>query len=148
MRNVHYLAWFAAVGVAILSHHALAQSSSAKMMDAGIPLPAHPEPMPAEMARRYAQARWTYPNTDQMSASYPPRARGQGFSALVKIECAIMTDGHLGECTIIKEDAPGYGFGVATVRPFVKFAHVAPDTVEGGIKPGDYKVFSYKWQAG
>ena len=48
----------------------------------------------------------------------------------------------------MNEAPKDYDFGVTTATLFVKYTHVDPATVDGGIRPGDYKVFIYKWQLG
>ena len=145
--NLRFL-WLAAGGITLLPVTVFAQSSSAPMTDSPAPLAGAATPVPAETTARYTHARWTYPGPEQMADLFPPRAQDERLSGTAKIVCTIAPDGLLDKCAVLDETPKGYGFGLATATAFVKFAHVDPNTVEGGIKPGDYKVFIYKWQIG
>jgi hypothetical protein len=102
--------------------------------------------VPPEMAARYAHAKWSYPASDQMADLYPDRAAEEAQPGVAVIACEIKPDGSLDPCIIGGEAPKEYGFGVATATLFVKFAHVDPATVDGGIQPGDFKVFTFKWE--
>jgi len=43
------------------------------------------------------------------------------------------------------ETPKGYRFGYSTATAFAWYSHVDPATIDGGIKPGDFKIFIYKW---
>ena len=104
--------------------------------------------IPAEMAARYAHAQWTYPGADVMANSYPRRAQDERQEGAATILCVIASDGQMDRCYIARESPKNEGFGMATAAAFVKYARVDPATVEGGIKPGDFKLFTYIWQLG
>ncbi len=117
--------------------------------DAPPPASASPKPLiPPEMMARFAHAKWTYPAADQMAGIYPAKAHDNEIEGLATIVCVVAADGYMDKCAVMKETPEGYDFGVTTATLFVKFCHVDPATVDGGIKPGDYKVFTYKWQLG
>ena len=119
-----------------------AQSSSSAAATDAKPL------IPPEMVARYAHAKWTYPNAGQMVDIYPGKAHDKGVEGLATIVCAVAKDGYMDKCAVMKEAPTDYDFGVTTATLFVKYCHVDPATVDGGIKPGDYKVFTYKWLLG
>jgi hypothetical protein len=100
------------------------------------------------MLEKYAYAKWTYPNADQMANVYPGKAQDRRVEGKVTIVCTIAADGYLDKCAVWKEEPSGYDFGVTTATLFLRFTHVDPATVAGGIKPGDLKTFVYKWQIG
>jgi len=132
-----------------LPTHASAQAAQADGQTSSAASPAKPATLiPPEMMARYARAKWTYPGSNQMADMYPEKAQDNRQEGMAKIVCVIAADGTLDRCAVMNETPASYGFGVATATAFVKYAHVDPATVGGGIKPGDYKVFLYKWQLG
>lgn len=101
--------------------------------------------IPAEMRERYANSKWTYPSSEAMANKYPLQALNDNISGAVVLACTILPDGDMDKCGIMAEAPKGYGFGMATAAAFVIGAKVDPSTVEGGIKPGDFYVFTYRW---
>lgn len=101
--------------------------------------------IPAEMRERYANSKWTYPSAEVMANKYPLQALNENISGAVVLACTILPDGNMDKCGIMAEAPKGYGFGMATATGFVIGAKVDPSTVEGGIKPGDFYVFTYRW---
>ena len=89
---------------------------------------------------------WTYPGQDQMADLYPDRALNDEVEGSVTIDCAVNSAGRVTSCDIINESPKGYGFGAATVRGFIKGAHVDPSSVGGQLEDGARKKFVYKWQ--
>ncbi|MGZ3306695.1 MAG: hypothetical protein ACXU8U_12615 [Asticcacaulis sp.] len=142
---------FAAAGLACLAaSHACAQtgetaSSGASSSSGAADLESL---VPPEMRARYAHAHWTYPNATQMADAYPPKAQAETVSGMAVIACAIAGNGSITGCKIVAEDPKSYGFGYVTAQVFIKFTHVDPASVEGGIRPGDYKLFKYYWKIG
>ncbi len=80
-----------------------------------------------------------------MAALFPARAQDARVSGIAVIACLISVDGFMERCGVINEYPKDYGFGVATATAFVKYTRVDPASVQGGIKAGDFKVFTYKW---
>ena len=158
MKKTLSVASLAGLVIAVQPLNVLAQSQSTAAPPAGEQTAGDPaqtsasdsatSPTVAEMTARYAHARWTYPNVDQMSGSYPAKAQDGHVSGQAKIVCAISADGYLGKCAVLNEMPNGYYFGVTTATQFVKYTRVDPKTIVGGIKPGDFKIFLYKWQLG
>jgi hypothetical protein len=101
--------------------------------------------IPPEMAARYAHAKWTYFTSAQMAEAYPRRAQDEHVQATITTVCNIAADGTLSQCAVPKNARDEYGFTVVTATLFVKYCHVDPATVAGGIQAGDYKVFTLKW---
>lgn len=83
-----------------------------------------------------------------MADLYPPKAQDARKSGMAKLQCMIQADGYMAKCRVLDQSPKDYGFGVATATAFVNFCHVDPATIIGGIQPGDYKIFVYKWQIG
>ncbi len=104
-----------------------------------------PAPMDAPPAPRHIEGRWTYPDSDRMSGLYPPRALEDEVEGTVTIDCAVDASGRVTGCDILSESPAGYGFGLATVKAFIRYAHVDPNSVDGGVIDGDRKTFTYKW---
>jgi len=95
---------------------------------------------------RYAHARWSYPGSKQIADAYPPRAQDSHIQGAAQVACFIQPDGDLKRCVILSESPEHEGFGAATCDLFLKYSHVDPNTVDGGIQDGDFKVFILKWQ--
>ncbi len=139
MKKMLYVTWLALTAAAaplVAPAQSPPSTSSAESPAASIQ---------SDMTQRYVHAKWTYPNADQMSNSYPGKAQDEHVSGQAKIVCAVDADGYLEKCAVLDEAPKGYEFGLATATQFVKYTHVDPKTVDGGIKAGDYKVFMYKW---
>ena len=100
---------------------------------------------PSNPGPHYVEGKWTYPQGDQMSASYPERAMDNEVEGSVTIDCSINSSGRVTACDILNETPKGYGFGAATVKLFTKYAKVDPSTVGGALRDGDRKKFVYKW---
>ena len=147
MKPIRYLAALsavAAVAIAMQPASGSAQSQASASSSATDPTSV----IPKEMVARYAHAKWTYPDSEQMAKLYPMRAENERVSGIAVIACLITPDGYMDRCAVANEAPKDYGFGVATATAFVKYTRVDPSTVEGGIKPGDFKVFTYKWLMG
>ncbi len=84
----------------------------------------------------YIEGTWTYPTTEAVQSVVKGFGPGQ-----VELDCAVGRDGHLTECDM---DATKPGRLVSDV--FVKYTHVDPASVPGGIPAGARKKFTYKWQ--
>ncbi len=97
---------------------------------------------------RYVHAKWTYATAEEAAQAYPRQAQDSRVQGATQIACFIQPDGHLNRCVVLAESPAGYGFGKTTSDLFVKFVHVEPASVEGGIQSGDFFVFIYKWQLG
>ena len=97
---------------------------------------------------RYAHAHWAYPNSAQMANAYPRQAQDSGITGTAEIACFIQPDGSMQRCVPLAESPEGYRFGTVTAQQFLKYMHVDPATVEGGIQPGDFYVVTYKWLLG
>ena len=83
-----------------------------------------------------------------MADSYPDRAANDEVEGTVTIDCAINSSGRVTSCDILSENPKGYGFGAATVKLFIKYAHVDPGSVDGQLQEGARKKFTYKWVLG
>lgn len=129
--------------IAVLAGLTLASSSYAQQT---IPVP--PVPFgntPPDDPAVYIRGNWTYPDSDQMFSAFPAEALKAGIEGRVAIDCLVSADGTLTACDVMSEEPAGYGFGEATANAFVKFCHVDPASVPGGIQPGARKKFIYKW---
>lgn len=108
-----------------------------------------PTPTPPSTATnfepRYITGKWSYPNTDNEVAYYPPKALEQNKAGLATVDCELDHEGFVVACRIVSEDPKGYDFGYMTASMFINFAHVDPASVEGGLKDGDRRKFTYKW---
>ena len=51
-------------------------------------------------------------------------------------------------CVVLAEVPKGGDFGKATQDLFLKYALVDPASVDGGIQPGDFYIFTLKWTLG
>ena len=91
---------------------------------------------------------WTYPTSDQMVDAYPKQAEAEGKEGKVSFDCQFAADGTIKACIILSEDPEGFGFGQATIDLFIKYCHVDPASVPGGLKEGDRKKFTYNWLLG
>jgi len=100
---------------------------------------------PAPPGPRYVSGKWTYPTSDQMQDLYPDRALENEVEGTVVIDCTINASGRVTGCDVLSETPKGYGFGAATVKGFLKGSKVEPSSVEGSLRDGDRKKFTYKW---
>lgn len=91
---------------------------------------------------------WSFPTGEEMAASYPPDAVEDRVDDTVMIYCQLAPNGSLSSCQVLADLRPKYGFGKATANLFVGYSHVDPATVSGGIQPGAYHLFTYKWSLG
>ena len=103
------------------------------------PVTAHPD------AVYISTGKWTYPSATQIKALYPERAEKFERTGKATIDCLIAADGIILACDIVAEDPKEYGFGLATATMFILYAHVKPDTVEGGLQPNSRKAFTFAW---
>jgi protein TonB len=94
---------------------------------------------------RYVKGAWTFPTGTDMAGLYPPRALDNEVEGSVTIDCAINGSGRIKACDIISETPKGYGFGKATVTAFLKYAAVKPSSVDGQLRDGDRRRFTYVW---
>ena len=106
---------------------------------------APPAPPTPDMVARYAHSKWTLPTVDDMMAAYPAEAQADRSEGIVKLDCALTASGSLANCIVLSESPHGYNFGKAAVGLFEHHATVDPSTVDGGLIPGDHKIFTYKW---
>ncbi len=97
---------------------------------------------------RYAHAHWTYPNSRQIAEAYPRRAQDSHIQGIAQVACFIQADGRMKRCVVLTEDPKDEGFGAVTQDLFLKYAHVDPTSVDGGIQPDDFYVFTLKWLLG
>ena len=86
------------------------------------------------------------PGRDAAARFYPKKAAKDRIQGLVKVDCILEANGRLSACTVTEEAPTGYGFGQATAELFVRYARVKPKSVEGGLRGGEHKKFSYRWE--
>lgn len=110
--------------------------------------PVKRDPHPAHDPSVYVNGAWILPNLDQEKAYRPERASQDGVGGSVTIDCLVGVSGYLTECDVIDETPQGYGFANATVAMFLKYVHVDPATVTGGLHSWSRKRFTYGWSAG
>lgn len=91
---------------------------------------------------------WTFPTGEMMADAYPADAVQDRMGDTVMLACQIAANGSLSSCQVLADLRPKYGFGKATANMFVGYAHVDPKSVPGGIQPGAYHLFTYKWALG
>ncbi len=101
-----------------------------------------------DMTARYQNSAWTYPTATEMADFYPAEAQAYSTNGQAVIDCMIAPSGALTTCRIISESPGGYEFGVTTVKLFLKWCHVDPATVTGGIQDGDHRTFTMEWTIG
>ncbi len=71
--------------------------------------------------------------------NYPPRATSKGINGDVVLICQVAEDGRMAQCIVEKEAPAGYGFGEATARMFLGWAHTTS-------KAGQWYRFIYHWR--
>lgn len=90
---------------------------------------------------RYAHAHWTWPRKAQIAALYPSE---DDVEISLTLRCAIVRDGTLAAC-VVQDLAPSVpDVGQAAIACWERYVRVDPDTVAGGIQPGDMKTFKTK----
>lgn len=104
--------------------------------------------IPQEIKSRYAKAVWSLLPRRNGEDIYPEKALEAEVTGAAVVACTINTNGGMDQCRIMAENPIGYGFGIATAALYVKYGHVDPATVEGGIKPGDFWIFTYRYKLG
>lgn len=151
MRHVLKVAGILAAGL-LVACGALAQSQSdSSASSADKSQAAEPDInslIPQSVRTRYAHAVWTYPKGNHLADLYPPRALSENQQGAVVLACTINTNGTFDKCGVMAENPKGYDFGMATATAFIRYAHVDPKTVGGGIQTGDFWVFLYRWVLG
>ena len=110
--------------------------------------PASPHLDYAAIKARYAHARWTYPTGQQIGEAYPRGAEDSHIQGAAQVACFIQADGRMKRCVVLTESPQGEGFGIATRDLFLTYAQVDPGSVQGGIQPDDFYIFTLKWQLG
>lgn len=89
--------------------------------------PFEPEPAPDAPVRLPVEApRWA--RTPQ--PEYPVPRAGMPLTARVMVSCVVQSEGRLGDCVIVSEDPPGYGFGASALSA-ARQARLADDARPG-----------------
>ncbi len=70
------------------------------------------------------------PSGTQVYAAYPGKALRLEKSGRVDLSCLVQSDGHVNQCTVIKEDPMGYSFGAAALSMASDFK-MKPMRVDG-----------------
>ena len=66
--------------------------------------------------------RWVkVPDERERENNYPIQAAGTYYAGQVVLECVFTAAGALGQCKVLSEDPPGYGFGQAALRSTVNY---------------------------
>ncbi len=95
---------------------------------------------PTAGAPRYIAGNWTYPAPQPLNDALKDYSGGQ-----VVLDCAAAADGHLTQCDVLKDGTFPRPAGPLVAEVFVKYCHVDPASVDGGVKDGDRHKFTYKW---
>jgi TonB family protein len=93
------------------------------------------------------------PAPEDMASYYPDRAQRLELQGRAVVRCLVAPDGAIsGDCQILQESPPGFGFGAATIRAARRF-HLRSPGREGYVtipinwrlgtvsRPGDYALF-------
>ena len=88
---------------------------------------------------------WTFPNANVMIRNFPERAANDHIGDTLVLSCDVASDGSIPSCQLLADLEPSYGFASATVNLFIKYAHVDPASVGGGIPEGANHLFTYNW---
>ena len=105
------------------------------------PVPVAPSQPPTHDASSYVDGNWTLPTPEQIKAGWPTRAQKDGVEGRVTLDCSIAPDGRLASCDHPVDSPPGYGFGVAAIKLYFKFAHLDPASVTGGLNANSRRKF-------
>lgn len=87
-----------------------------------------PTPTPPSVIRNPSWAR--QPSGEQMMRAYPGRAIAAGISGSASLNCLVLANGAVTDCTVTRETPGGYGFGRAAQGLSSHF-RVNPRTVDG-----------------
>ncbi|HTN40639.1 MAG TPA: TonB family protein [Asticcacaulis sp.] len=101
--------------------------------------------MADDAPKNYIAGKWTFPSGERAVQLFPDKAIKERVQGQATVECIIQRDGKISSCTVISETPEDYGFGAATAELFVRYAHVNPKSVNGGLKGGELKKFTYRW---
>ena len=101
--------------------------------------------MADDAPKNYIAGKWTFPSGERAVQLFPDKAIKERVQGQATVECIIQRDGKISSCTVISETPEDYGFGAATAELFVRYAHVNPKSINGGLKGGEFKKFTYRW---
>ncbi len=116
-----------------------------QMVD-GPPPPSASGASAAQGGPRYLAGTWRYPDIDEAIAAWPQAARDNHIEGTVVLDCTVVPTGQVDACVVVSESPAGYGFGNAAVDMFVHYASVDPKSIDGGLKGGEHKTFTYMWR--
>jgi len=89
----------------------------------------------------YVAGDWTYPSPQVVL-----RLTDDGYiHGRVAIDCLIGSDGRLTKCDLLDAAPRGVEPARSVVNTFLRYAHVDPASVPGGLRPGARKKFIYSW---
>jgi len=95
---------------------------------------------------RFITGNWRFPNAANAAPLYPSMAAHEHITGAATVECLASSSGSMQACKLLAETPRGYGFGQATVKLMMKYCHVDPASVKGGLQPGDRARFTYQWE--
>lgn len=95
---------------------------------------------------RFITGNWSFPNAANAAHLYPSMAAHEHIVGVASVECLATPSGSMQTCKLLTETPEGYGFGQATVNLMMKYCHVDPTSVKGGLQSGDRARFTYKWE--
>jgi len=84
------------------------------------------------------------PDMSRLRQYYPASALQEGISGLVVLDCAVVRNGRVADCRVVREQPIGWGFGAASVRAAeATFRHRA----RAGETPGTRVRFPMRWKS-
>jgi TonB family protein len=87
------------------------------------------------------------PDASTFARLYPGRASVAGVQGRVVVDCEVEVDGTLGDCQVLSEDPPGWGFGDATIKAAKSF-RMRPQTRDGAPQGGARTKIPINWRLG